>query len=133
MHAVQEFASEERERIGKSDGGERIYAYVVLSKIRTGLKCEFAFTFKSQSEFSNLIGRTRSTRSENRINMQFKSFASEEGENGLENPTAVREFDVGNQNVIIWDYTLRANFVADFVAKSTAKRGSDRFRAEYFG
>ncbi|KAM7496833.1 hypothetical protein LguiA_021247 [Lonicera macranthoides] len=66
-------------------------AYVVLSKIRTGLKREFAFAFKSLSESTSLTGRTRSTRLENRINMPFKSSDSEERENRLENPAAERE------------------------------------------
>lgn len=66
-------------------------AYVVLSKIRTGLKREFAFAFKSQTESANLTGRTRSARSENRSNMRFKSFVSEERDNRLENPMAERE------------------------------------------
>ncbi|KAM7496834.1 hypothetical protein LguiA_021248 [Lonicera macranthoides] len=66
-------------------------AYMVLSKIRTGLKREFTFVFKSQMEFVSLIGRTQSTRSKNRINMQFKSSSSEEGENGLENLMVERE------------------------------------------
>ncbi|KAF5751582.1 putative protein binding protein [Tripterygium wilfordii] len=40
-------------------------AFVVRSTIRTGLKREFAFALKSQSEISGLLGRTRARRVQN--------------------------------------------------------------------
>lgn len=45
---------------------------VVLSKTHTSLKREFAFTFKSQSEFASLTGHGLCMWSENRSNMRFK-------------------------------------------------------------
>ncbi|GFZ17836.1 acyl-CoA N-acyltransferase with RING/FYVE/PHD-type zinc finger domain-containing protein [Actinidia rufa] len=39
--------------------------YVVLSRVRPGLKREFAFALKSQAEYAGSIGRTRARRSQN--------------------------------------------------------------------
>ena len=39
--------------------------YVVLSRVRPGLKREFAFALKSQAEYAGSIGRTRAKRSQN--------------------------------------------------------------------
>lgn len=49
-----------------TDSGE----FVVLSRVRTGLKREFAFAMKAQSEISGSLGRTRSNKNRNAVQVQ---------------------------------------------------------------
>uniref|UniRef100_A0A5B6ZWC6 PHD-type domain-containing protein n=1 Tax=Davidia involucrata TaxID=16924 RepID=A0A5B6ZWC6_DAVIN len=99
--------------------------YVVLSRVRPGLKREFAFALKSQSEFaSGSIGRTRARRSQNgslgngvsqnSSNKRFKSCGSKDMKNDAEK-ASIEDKSVTGMEKSMSDEAVKSDKVGDMI------------------
>ncbi|XP_052186436.1 uncharacterized protein LOC127797506 isoform X2 [Diospyros lotus] len=85
--------------------------YVVLSRVRPGLKRELAFALKSQAEYAGSIGRTRARRSpfgavpcdksKNSSNKKLKSAGSKNVNNDVEKHPVGDQFVIGVEKSMI--------------------------------
>ncbi|XP_059626948.1 uncharacterized protein LOC132269709 [Cornus florida] len=98
--------------------------YVVLSRVRPGLKREFAFALKSQSEYAGSIGRTRSRRPQNgsldngvlknSSTKRLKSSVSKETKNDTEKHS-IKDDSVTDMEISMNNEAINGSKVSDMI------------------
>ncbi|PSR86543.1 Increased DNA methylation like [Actinidia chinensis var. chinensis] len=106
--------------------------YVVLSRVRPGLKREFAFALKSQAEYAGSIGRTRARRSQNGAsgnevsknssNKRLKTSESKNVKNDAEKPSVYCQLMTDFEKSVNGDAVKRET-VSGVVRDGVVERG----------
>ncbi|KAA8544144.1 hypothetical protein F0562_022220 [Nyssa sinensis] len=104
--------------------------YVVLSRVRPGLKREFAFALKSQSEYAGSIGRTRARTlqngslgngvSQNSSNKRFKNSDSKDSENDVEK-LSIKDKSMSDTEKSMNADAVKSDKVSDMIGDDSEK------------